>query len=140
MKGKMLLVLGIMVLALALVGAPTTWANTLLVTDGTSTVSFAMDTIAANGGSCSFTSVTCLTLTVSSTTGITTNLNGWLGINQFPAFEIKNFGTATGLTLGGWTGFDPNQQLGANGCLGGPGNGECFLKNPAVPIFNSAMP
>src|SRR5262249_47882391 len=79
-------------------------------------------------------------LTISSTTGITTNLAGWQGVNGFAAFEVASAGTGlTGLSLTGWTVRD--DQLNNNGCQNGNvPNGACFIKNTAPTAFNSALP
>src|SRR5262245_50581371 len=125
MKGKMLLAVGIMVLAVGLVGTPASWANSLTVTDGTSSVTFAL-TVGGGG--------TTLSLAISSTTGITTNLLGWQGVNGFAAFEVKNVGNVTftnPTALPGWTFSD--DSLNDNGCISGNTTGGCFVRN-AGPI------
>lgn len=122
MKRKMILLLGIMVLALGLVGTPASWANSLTFQGVT------FDLNITGGGS-------TLTLGVSSTTGVEPD---WTGVNGFAAFEVKNVGTASGLTLTGWTPF--TNELNNNGC-GGPGGGPnvtCFISNSGPLPFNSA--
>jgi PEP-CTERM motif len=123
MSGKLLFVVAVMVLALGLVGAPATWANSLTFQGVT------FDLSITNGGN-------NLTLGISSTTGVT---GDWVGVNGFAGFAVKNVGTGlTGLTLGGWTPFA--FELNANGCQG-PGGGPnvtCFIKNTAPTSFNSA--
>jgi len=123
MKSKMLFAIAVMVLASGLVGAPATWANSLTFQG----VTFGLNI--TGGGS-------TLSLTISSTTGVT---GDWAGVNGFAGFEVKNIGTGlTGLTLGGWTPFA--FELNANGCQGPGGgpNATCFIKNTAPTAFNSA--
>ena len=115
MKGKMILLLGAMVLALGLIATPATWANSLDFQG----VHF--DLSITGGGS-------TLTLTVSSATGAT---GDWATANGFAAFEVANVGNVTGLTTPGWTNLD--NQLSANGCAAGQTNGGCFVRN-AGPI------
>ena len=112
MKGKMLLVLGIMVVALGLIGAPASWANSLTFQGVT------FDLVTTNGGA-------NLQLTISSATGAT---GDWATANGFAAFSLKDVGTASDfLTLTGWTNFE--DELNANGCLGGDSGGSCFVRN-----------
>ena len=119
MKGKMLLAVAMMVVALGLVGAPASWANSLTFQG----VTFGLNI--TGGGS-------TLSLTISSTTGVT---GDWTGVNGFAAFQVKNIGTASGLALGGWTNLD--QSLSANGCAGGSGGGNCFARNAGPLGFTS---
>ena len=111
MKGKMLLVLGIMVLALGLVGTPASWANSLTFQD----VTFNLNVI--NGGS---------TLQLQVVTGATAPSGDWTGVNGFAAFEVKDIGTASGLSLSGWSVTD--NSLSANGCVNGNTTGGCFVR------------
>ena len=77
MKGKMLLVLGIMVLGLGLIGAPASWALSFQGVDFT----------ASGGGS-------SLTITMTGT-----GSGNWQGITSLDAFSIDDFGTASGGTF-----------------------------------------
>jgi hypothetical protein len=114
MKGKMLLVVGIMVLALGLVGAPTSWAS--LTIDG---ITFNFSLIDA----------THLQLEISGT-----GTGGYAGVNNIEAFAL-NGGTYGNITLTGATaisGFSGATTFGiqdgglnANGC-NGTGNFTCF--------------
>jgi len=136
MKGKMLLVLGIMVLALGLVGAPASWAS--LTIDGL-TFSF------SGGGS-------SMTLTITGTpSGSYTG--GGSTINSLVSFAIRNdsFGAATPGTATGATGFSAgNNFVGpaqAGGLSGGgcdnTGNFTCFNGAAAtghVGVFSSVSP
>jgi hypothetical protein len=108
MKRKMILLLGIMVLALGLVGTPTSWANSLPFQNVTFDLSL-------NGSG-------------NLVLGITNALNAngdWTGIDHLDAFAIQNFGTATGLdaTASGWT--TNAGGLNSGGC-DGQGNWTCF--------------
>jgi len=106
MKRKMILLLGIMVLALGLVGTPTSWANSLTFQNVTFDLSL-------NGAG-------NLDLTITNAL----NANGdWTGIETLDAFQINNYGTAAGLTVTGWTTVDGG--LNASGC-NGSGGGTCF--------------
>jgi PEP-CTERM motif-containing protein len=124
MKGKMLLVLGIMVLALGLVGTPASWAS--LTVDG---ITFSFSTAA--GG-------TELILEISGT-----GINGYAGVNNLEAVALNNgtFGTATfadpstatgtgfsSATTYTFTGANQLSQGITNGCntVGGTGFGPCF--------------
>ena len=115
MKGKMLLVLGIMVLALGLVGAPASWAD--LNFQG---LNFNFTT--SNGGQ-------SLTLEIKGT-----GSDNWTGTTSLDAVAINNFGTGTlsntatgtGFTTGGtYTLAGTNINNNANGCSGS-GFGSCF--------------
>ena len=111
MKGKMLLVLGIMVLALGLVGTPASWANSLTTDD----VTFNLNVI--NGGSTLQLNIVSAGIGAGST---------WFGANGFAAFEVKDIGTASGLALTGWSVTD--NSLSANGCANGNTSGGCFVR------------
>ena len=117
MKGKMILFVGMMVLALGLVGAPATWANSLTFQD----VTFTLNVI--NGGS---------TLEFKVITGATAPSGDWAGVNGFAAFEVKDIGTASGLSLTGWSVTD--NSLSANGCVNGNTSGGCFVRNSTSPV------
>jgi hypothetical protein len=108
MKRKMILLLGIMVLALGLVGTPSSWANSLTFQNVTFDLSL-------NGSG-------------NLVLGINNALNAtgdWAGINHLEAFAINQFGTATGLdaTASGWT--TNAGGLSSAGC-DGSGNFTCF--------------
>ena len=124
MKGKMIFLMGMMVLAIGLVGTPASWANSLTTDD----VTFNLNVV--NGGS-------TLQLEVKSS-GITST-STWFGANGFAAFEVKDIGTATGLALTGWSVTD--NSLSANGCAGGNTTGGCFVRiaGPLAFIAGSAF-
>ena len=104
----MILLLGIMVLALGLVGTPTSWANSLTFQN----VTFEMT---LNGGNLDLHITNAL------------NANGdWAGIDHLNAFAFNQFGTATGLgNSDGWTPHAPPNGLNSGGC-DGSGNFACF--------------
>jgi PEP-CTERM motif-containing protein len=124
MKGKMLLVVGIMVLALGLIGTPASWATTI---DG---ITFTFTTL--DGGQ-------TLQLEVSGT-----GISGYAGVNNLEAVALQNgsYGTgtlsntATGTPVGG-TGYTTTtiysldgtniSQGVTNGCFT-PGMGTAFGK------------
>jgi hypothetical protein len=125
MKGKMLLVVGIMVLALGLVGTPSSWAS-LTFQD----VTFSFASVDSNTFS--------LTMT-----GLQSASGDWTGINGIQAFGLKDLGTtfaSTTLSLTGWT--VTNEELNASstdGCDGGGGPAVyCFSKNGGTRLFNGA--
>ena len=122
MKGKMLFAVAVMVLAIGLVGAPATWANSLTFQN----VTFNLNVI--NSGA---------TLQLQVTTGATAPSGDWTGVNGFAAFEVKNIGTATGLALNFWTVNDAS--LSANGCVGGNPSptGGCFVRNSGPATFGA---
>jgi hypothetical protein len=117
MKGKMLLVLGIMVLALGLVGTPATWAS--LTVDG---ITFSFSVNGAGN----------LVLDIQGT-----GTGGFLGVTNLDAVALNNgtFGTATlgttvtstGFTTGGTFTLDGNNLV-STGCttVGGTSFGPCF--------------
>lgn len=109
MKGKMIVLLGAMALVLGLAGAPASWANSLTFQD----VTFNINII--GGGS---------TLQLQLVTGATAPSGDWTGVNGFAAFEVKDIGTAAGLSLTGWS--VTNNSLSANGCVNGNTSGGCF--------------
>lgn len=63
------------------------------------------------------------------------NANGdWSGVNGFDAFELKDIGNVSNLTLTGWS--VTNDSLNANGCAVGNTTGGCFTANsPLVAPF-----
>lgn len=119
MKGKMLLLVGIMVLALGLVGTPASWAS--LTVDG---ITFTFSVL-GNGD---------LQLEIQGT-----GTGGYAGVNNLEGVALQNgtYGsgtlsataTGTSFTTGGtftWNGTDNN--LDATGCksVPGVGFGKCF--------------
>jgi len=116
MKGKMLLVVGIMVLALGLVGTPASWAT--FTEDG---ISFS---VTPSGSTA--------VLEISGTgTGCP---GGYCGVNSLESFtfELSSIGTASGLSVTSTTGFSNSPVyitqsggLNNNGC-NGTGNFDCF--------------
>ena len=127
MKRKMILLLGIMVLALGLVGTPTSWANSLTFQNVTFDMSL-------NGGSLDLRITNAL------------NANGdWTGIDTLNAFQFNNYGSATGLTATDNTGQGNNWSTilgglsasGVGGCNdGNPNSGTCFSSSPALLLTN----
>jgi len=120
MKRKMILLLGVMVLALGLVGTPSSWANSLPFQG----VTFDLNIVG-----------TTLELGISSATGTT---GDWSTANGFAGFSLKNVGTNDGLAVtgGAFTPFS-TQELNANGCsgTGGGPNVTCFLSSSGpIPI------
>src|SRR5713101_832436 len=109
MRRKMILLLGIMVLALGLVGTPTSWANSLTFQN----VTFDMSLNGAGD----------LALNVTNAL----NANGdWAGIDHLEAFAFNQYGTAAGLgNSDGWTPNEPPNGLSSGGCDGN-GNFACF--------------
>jgi len=111
MKGKMLLVLGIMVLTLGLVGAPASWA---VFTEQGITFSASLD-----GGD--------LLINMQGT-----GTGNWTGVNDLDAFQIDDFGTASGaFTVTTSNGTFVTDGKGLNAGLGGAGceangGGVCF--------------
>jgi len=117
MKRKMLLLVGIMVLVLGLVGAPASWAD--FFSQG---VTFSAS---LSGGDL-----------VINMTG--TGDGNWTGINDLSAFQIDDFGTASGTftvvsSNGSFTldGAGLNAGLGGAGCEDN-GGGVCFTGDPAL--------
>ena len=120
MKGKMLLLVGMMVLALGLVGTPASWANSLTFQDVTFNLNI------TGGGS---------TLQLQIVTGATAPSGDWTGVNGFAAFEVKDIGTASGLALTGWSVTD--NSLSANGCVNGNTTGGCFVRIAGPAAFGA---
>ena len=106
----MILLLGVMVLALGLVGTPSSWANSLKFQNVTFDLSL-------NGSG-------------NLVLGITNALNAtgdWAGIDHLEAFAINQYGTATGLgNSDGWTINEPPNGLSSGGCTG---SGNFFCAN-----------
>src|SRR5215510_1128022 len=85
MKRKMILLLGVMVLALGLVGTPASWANSLPFQG----VTFYLNIVGNT-----------LQLGISSATGTT---GDWATANGFAGFSLKNVGTNDNLQVTGGT-------------------------------------
>jgi len=127
MKGKMLLAVPVMILAICLVGAPASWANSLTFQN----VTFNM-TLNASGN---------LALNVVNAL----NANGdWAGIDHLKAFQINNYGNASGLSATDNTGQGITWSTvpgglsasGAGGC-NGSGGGSCFSSSPFLTLTNN---
>ena len=121
MKRKMILLLGIMVLALGLVGTPTSWANSLSFQG----VTFDLTLNGVN-----------LDLRIQ---GADTAIGDWAGIDTLNAFQINNYGSATNLTATDafgttWSPFDSG--LNPSGCGVGQGEGTCFAASPFLALTN----
>lgn len=123
MKSRMLLLVGIMVLALGLVGAPASWAS--LTVDG---ITFNFTTSGSN-----------LVLTISGT-----GTGGYAGVDNIEAVALNN-GTYGSATLGtsvavstGSTFTLAGNNLDAGGCktVGGTSFGSCFSGGS---IYTSGM-
>jgi hypothetical protein len=124
MKGKMLLVVGIGVLALGLVAAPASWANSLTFQN----VTFNM-TLNASGN-----------LNMNIVNAL--NANGdWTGIDHLKAFAINNFGSASGLTATSagatWTTVPGGLSASGGGGCNGSGGHTCFsAASPFLALSN----
>jgi len=81
MKGKMVLLIAVMVLSLGLVGTPASWANSLTFQN----VTFDLSLSGSN-----------LLLRVTNALNAT---GSWLGIETLNAFQINNYGTASNLSV-----------------------------------------
>ena len=115
MKGKMILVLGAMVLAIGLIGTPASWANSLTFQDVTFDLSINNPNV--------------LTLTITNADGTNpgSNLGDWTGVKFFSAFSLKGMPDVTSMTLGAWS--VDGKELNAMGCSGGTATGNfCFTK------------
>ena len=109
MKGKTVLLVAAMVLSLGLLGAPMSWANTLTYQD----VTFNM-TINGSGN---------LDLNIVNAL----NASGdWTGIDFLQAFQINNYGDASGLEVTGWTTEPGGLSAGGSGGCNLSGSGTCF--------------
>jgi len=122
MKGKMVLLIAVMVLSLGLVGTPASWANSLTFQN----VTFDLSLSGSN-----------LLLRVTNALNAT---GSWLGIETLNAFQINNYGTASNLSASGggvtWNTVPGGLNAGANGC-GGTGGGTCFnTPSPFMPLSN----
>ena len=128
MKRKMLFAVAVMVLALGLVGAQATWANSLTFQG----VTFGLNDL--GGGSLQFT----INNALSGGTG------DWTNITHLQNFQFKNIGGAT-MSLTGWT--VNNNELnanpavaGGNACDGGSGGGAlrfCFFRQTPLQLTDS---
>ena len=124
MRGKMVLLAGILVLCLGLVGTPASWANNLTFQNVTFDMSI-------NGSG---------NLVLNITNAL--NANGdWTGIDQLGAFAINTFGSATGLTATDNTGQPITWTtvpggLNASGCNPGEANWVCFSASPFLNLTN----
>jgi len=106
MKRKLILLVGIMVLALGLVGTPTSWANSLTFQG----ITFGLNLDNGN-----------LVLTMSGQ-----GTGNYTGVTSLDAFAVQNYGSATGLEITGWDTKDGG--LNSGGC-DGQGNWTCFNGN-----------
>ena len=121
----MILLLGIMALALGLVGTPASWAGSLTFQG----VTFETASVDSNTFS--------LTMT-----GLQSASGDWAGIEGIQAFGLKDLGTtfaATTLTLTNWT--VTNEELNASqgdGCgTGGGAAAYCFSHNGGPLLFSN---
>lgn len=108
MKSKMALLVGAMALCLGLVGAPASWANSLTFQNVTFDLSL-------NGGN----------LDLRVTNALIAN-GDWTGIETLGAFQLNNYGTASGLAVTGWTAEAGGLSAGGSGGCNGTGSGTCF--------------
>src|SRR5262245_37302354 len=121
MKRKMILLLGIMVVALGLVGSPASWAASLTFQG----VTFTTADVDSNTFS--------LTMT-----GLQSASGDWNSISGITAFGIKDIGTGGGtLSLTNWT--VTNEELNASqadGCgTGGSAGAYCFTHDGGTLSF-----
>lgn len=111
LQRKTVLVAGIimMMLSLGLIGAPSSWANSLTYQN----VTFNLN---VNGsGNLDLNIVNALNAT-----------GNWAGIDTLDAFAINNYGTASGLALTSWTYHDGGLSAGGGGGCNDSGSGFCF--------------
>ena len=120
MKRRMILLLGIMVLALGLVGTPTSWANSLTFQN----VTFDLSLNGSNN----------LVLSINNALNAT---GDWGGIDHLKAFAIGDFGSATGLTVNTWTTVGGGLSASGSGGCDGKGSFTCFTKSPSFTLTNS---
>jgi hypothetical protein len=109
MKVKAVLLVGILVLCLGVIGSSNSWANTLTYQD----VTFNM---AINGSG-------NLNLNIVNALGAT---GDWAGIDFLKAFQINNYGDASGLSVLGWTPEPGGLSAGGSGGCNLSGSGTCF--------------
>jgi len=116
-RGKMALQVGLIIFGLGLVGTPSSWANSLTYQN----VTFNM-TINGSG---------YLELNVLNALNAT---GDWTGIDHLNAFQINNYGTASNLSVTGWTTVPGGLSAGGGGGCNGSGGGTCFsFGNPPDP-------
>lgn len=120
MKGKMVLVVAVMVLSMGLVVAPASYANSLTFQG----VTFGINAVDSN----------TFSLSIANALNAT---GDWAGITSLSDFHLRDLGTVSNLTLTGWTVTD--LQLNAGGCTGGASGGFCFSKSPALPLSNNIV-
>ena len=119
MKGKLVLLVAVMVRSLGLVGTPASWANELTFQN----VTFSL--VDTGSGSLTFSISNAL------------NANGdWTGIETLNSFSLKDIG-GTSLTLAGWT--PSSNELNPAGCAGGSSGGYCFTA-PGGALTLTAQP
>ena len=118
MKGKMVLLVAMMVLSLGLVGTPASYANSLTFQN----VTFGINAVDSNN----------FTVSINNALNAT---GDWTGITSLANFSLKDIGTISGVTLTGWS--VTSLELNANGCAGGDSGGFCFSKSPALPLTNN---
>ena len=116
LREKFVLLAAIMMLGVGLIGTPTTWANNLTFQN----VTFNM-TVNAGGN---------LELNIVNALNATGN---WAGVTHLKAFQINNFGTASGLSVGGASTVLGGLSNGGAGGCNGSGSGACF--NFGLPGF-----
>ena len=118
MKGKVVLLVAVMVLSLGLVGTPASWANSLTFQN----VTFEINSVNAN----------TFSLSINNALNAT---GDWAGAVSLSNFSLKDIGTISGVSLTGWS--VSSLELNAGGCEGGSSGGSCFSKSPALPLTNS---
>ena len=115
--------LKIALVALAMAGmsgavVPVSWANSLTFQN----VTFDLNQGAGN----------TFVLTITNALNAT---GDWAPVQFIDAFEVKNIGSVSALTLTGWTNSD--NSLSANGCSGGNTSGGCFTRNAGPLAFTN---
>jgi PEP-CTERM motif len=108
MKGKIVLLVAVMILSLGLVGTPASYANSLTFQN----VTFGL--VDNGSGSLAFTIDNALNAT-----------GDWTGIDTLSSFSLKDIG-GTSLTLAGWDVV--SNELNTGGCSGGSSGGYCFTR------------
>jgi hypothetical protein len=121
MRGKMVLVSGLLVLCLGLLGTPSSWANSLTFQG----VTFNLSLNASEN----------LELNIVNATSASGN---WTGIDVLHAFQINNYGTASGLSVTGWGTVPGGLSAGGGGGCNGSGAGTCFnFPDPGFTLTNN---
>src|SRR6266850_7334695 len=92
--------------AMTVAAAPASWANSLTFQN----VTFGLNEVGGN-----------VQLTIDNALNAT---GDWSDIMYMNAFEVKNLGTVSSMTLANWTNRD--NSLSANGCSNGNTSGGCF--------------